>query len=194
MIDVLLQVFPSGAYNTDEGTPTRDSLEAEAAILGEADGMAEVLNREILPNTAVDTIDAWEELLGIIPPEGATLEERQAFAAAWLAQSADLSKGHMEHLSKLILGYVPVIRGLEIVRAAHVYYPTVGSARLGPIEWIHTWHIDIDPDQTDIDTYERSRLEQVIDSARPAWSIVHIGFAGPFKVGISQVGKDKLGE
>lgn len=192
MTDILLQIFPAGAYDLDEGSPVRDSIEAEGAIYVQGEAVIDVLDRELLPDTAVDTLPDWERVLGITPPEGATLAERQAFAAAWLAQSADLSKGHMGHLSSLILGYVPELRETDIIRAGYDYHPIVGVARVAPLSWKEIWHIDLDTALTDINTYERTRLELVLEAAKPANSTVYVGFEGPFLCGVNEVSRDKI--
>jgi len=191
VINVAKQVFPDGLYNLDDG-PMVDGLAAESTSPTAADAAVSALRPEVLPNTASDLLGDWEAEMGISPPPGGTEAERQAFAAAWYGMDADLSIDHIQWLASLILGYEPAIRENTIVTVGDHNYGVVGEARIGDVEWGRTTHLDIDPGQTDINTYDRTRLDRVAEGAVTAGIRLYVGFTGPFKVGIHQVNKDKL--
>ena len=79
----LMQLLPRGSlWNTEIGSTLRKLLLGLAEELARVDARGEVLLDEWSPDTASETLEDWERVLGITPEDGATEDERRIAAAA----------------------------------------------------------------------------------------------------------------
>lgn len=125
--EVLKKLLPPG--RAFEGLKLRDdifrAMASEPAHLKElADSF---LCFEILPDTAIDLLDVWEEMLGIpdeCTPMGQTIEQRQVQAFQKLATRGGLSKQFYEDTAAF-LGFDITVRNTMPFRSGIAYsgYP-----------------------------------------------------------------------
>ena len=79
----LMQLLPRGSlWNTEIGSTLRKLLLGLAEEIARVDARGEVLLDEWSPDTASETLEDWERVLGITPEDGATEDERRIAAAA----------------------------------------------------------------------------------------------------------------
>lgn len=104
--DVLKLLFPldlGGVFDAD--------LALEGAYLDAAEASADLLLREMLPQSAGDGIADWERVCGIISDSSDTLQMRQARVVAKLRERGGLSIPHFTALAAS-WGYTVVIEEL----------------------------------------------------------------------------------
>jgi uncharacterized protein YmfQ (DUF2313 family) len=79
----LTQLLPRGPlWTTEAGSVLGKLLLGLAEELARIDARGEVLLDEADPRTADETLEDWERVLGITPPDGATENKRRVAAAA----------------------------------------------------------------------------------------------------------------
>jgi uncharacterized protein YmfQ (DUF2313 family) len=139
--DVLKLLFPldlGGVFDAD--------LELEGEYLDAAEASAEQLLREMMPQSAGDSIADWERVCGIVPDATDTLQMRQARVVAKLREQGGLSIPHFTALAAS-WGYTIVIEELTagadgtgdegifrwrvIFLATPLYYFRAGQSRAG---------------------------------------------------------------
>ncbi len=139
--DVLKSLFPldlGGVFDAD--------LELEGEYLDAAEASADLLLREMLPQSAGDSIADWERVCGIDPDATDTLQMRQARVVAKLRERGGLSIPHFTALAAS-WGYTIVIEELTagadgtgdegifrwrvIFLATPLYYFRAGQSRAG---------------------------------------------------------------
>lgn len=139
--DVLQSLFPldlGGVFDADLGL--------EGKHLDAAQVSAELLLREMLPQSAGDSIADWERVCGLVPESTDTLQMRQARVVAKLRERGGLSIPHFTALAAS-WGYTVVIEELTagtdgtgnegIFRwrvtftATPLYYYRAGQSRAG---------------------------------------------------------------
>lgn len=121
--DVLQLLFPldlGGVFDADLGL--------EGKHLDTAQVSAELLLREMLPQSAGDSIADWERVCGLVPESTDTLQMRQARVVAKLRERGGLSIPHFTALAAS-WGYTVVIEEL-----------TAGTAGTGN-EGIFRWRV-----------------------------------------------------
>ena len=105
--DVLKLLFPLeliGDYAAD--------VDLDGKYLDEAQTSAEVLLREMLPQSAGNTITEWERVCGVSPDEGDTLQTRQLRVIAKLRERGSLSLAYFQSLADA-MGYTCTIEELR---------------------------------------------------------------------------------
>lgn len=78
----LKRLGPPGLRPDDDGARSNVLLRGLAVGCGHGQIAADRLKAELFPLSAVELLAEWEALLGVVPPEGATLGDRQLAAHA----------------------------------------------------------------------------------------------------------------
>lgn len=97
--NVLRQLFP-----VELGGKHDDDCAAAGAALDRVQATIDALLLEMHPGTATLLLHRWEALYQIVPPAGATIEERQAAAAARWRRKGDIKKPYYVALAAT-MGY-----------------------------------------------------------------------------------------
>lgn len=139
--DVLKLLFPlelTGVFDTD--------IALEGAQLDAAEQSADLLLREMLPQSASDTIADWERVCGVTPASTDTLQMRQARVISKLRERGGLSIAHYVALAatwgytitveELLadtddLGAEGIFRWRMTFASTPLYYFRVGQSRAG---------------------------------------------------------------
>ena len=79
---VLKRLGPPGLRPNDDEALTNILLRADCAGLGDGQIVADRLLAEIFPHTAAEDLPEWEDLLKIVPAQGATIADRQDAAVS----------------------------------------------------------------------------------------------------------------
>lgn len=102
--DVLQMLFP-----LQIGGVLPDALGVDGRSLDAAQAQATALISEMFPDSAVELLPAWERICGITPPEGATVQSRQAAVTAKLrSRPGDIKRPYFIALAAK-LGYTITI-------------------------------------------------------------------------------------
>lgn len=97
-------IAPAGLWPQDDSKLINIVLRAEAKGIGHGLVQLEALGNEIFPQSAHDTLEDWESLLGVIPADDATFAERQAAVRARSRGNCGISLPELRWLLYPLLG------------------------------------------------------------------------------------------
>lgn len=142
--NLLNLLLPQVSYSP--GEPFLDaSLRSEAAVFQSLDTSADLAEGGVTPFYSRSLIADWERVLALVPPEGATYQQRQQRVLAKLAEVGGLSIPYFTRLAAS-LGYTITIDEPQPFRA--------GVNRAGDRLWVEdiiwVWRVNVQNSGTQV--------------------------------------------
>lgn len=180
IVEQLQSLLPPVSYDP-QGKVLLSQLQAEANSLQQALSQLEEVESAVFPESAGQYIADWERVYQIVPPPGASQEER---VQAVLAAMGDLGGQSIPYFIRLasLLGVKVDIDTFRV--------PVVGLLNTGdPIysgDWPFTWRVN-----APLKDFTTPRMESRLEERRPANTDVIFGYGKEVVSGVTEA-VDKL--
>lgn len=180
IVEQLQSLLPPVSYDP-QGKVLLSQLQAEANSLQQALSLLEEVESAVFPESAGQYIADWERVYQIVPPPGASQEER---VQAVLAAMGDLGGQSIPYFIRLasLLGVKVDIDTFRV--------PVVGLLNTGdPIysgDWPFTWRVN-----APLKNFTSPRMESRLEERRPANTDVIFGYGKEVVGGVTDA-VDKL--
>ncbi|MCE0999379.1 putative phage tail protein [Pseudomonas sp. NMI1173_11] len=180
IVEQLQSLLPPVSYDP-QGKVLLSQLQAEANSLQQALSLLEEVESAVFPESAGQYIADWERVYQIVPPPGASQEER---VQAVLAAMGDLGGQSIPYFIRLasLLGVKVDIDTFRV--------PVVGLLNTGdPIysgDWPFTWRVN-----ARLKNFTSPRMESRLEERRPANTDVIFGYGKEVVGGVTDA-VDKL--